>query len=219
MPAPSGDQRHFRLTADESGPEPHQRADFVLAPDQKWTKHPWLQCWAMTSSVAPIERRHHALVIETCEVKTEAHMTWSEVSRRRDSNPEPPDYRGCNPPHPAPTSDSVHGAVPARCLKPHGSTPFRVTNHVTPRRLRTELKIKPLPWVPSCHQSAVHSSAEPRQMGVLDLIRESGASVTTRTRRTPTSQRWRLSGAARSSATDAGGLRRGVVADGFRTAT
>jgi hypothetical protein len=28
-------------------------------------------------------------------------------------------------------------------------TPFRVTNHVTPRRLRTELKIKPLPRAPS----------------------------------------------------------------------
>ena len=100
-------------------------------------------------------------------------------------------------PHLAPTSDYGHTAVPARCLKSHGLTPFRVTNHVTPRRLRTELEIKPLPWAPSCHQSAVHSAAEPRQMGVLDLIRESGASATTHTRRTPTSQRWRLSGAAR----------------------
>jgi hypothetical protein len=121
-------------------------------------------------------------------------------------------------PHPAPTSDYGHRRPRQVPENPRVDT---ISRHEPchAHRLRTALKIKPLPWAPSCHQSAVHSAAEPRQMGVLELIRESGASATTHTRRTPTSQRWRLSGAARSSATDAGGLRRGVVADGFRTAT
>jgi hypothetical protein len=39
---------------------------------------------------------------------------------------------GCNPPHPAPTSDSGYTAAPTGCLKPHRLTPFRVTNDVTP---------------------------------------------------------------------------------------
>jgi hypothetical protein len=30
-----------------------------------------------------------------------------------------------------PTSDSGHTAAPSVCLKPHGLTPFRVTNDVT----------------------------------------------------------------------------------------
>jgi hypothetical protein len=40
----------------------------------------------------------------------------------------------CHPPHLAPTSDYGYAAVPSGCLKPHGLTPFRVTNDVTPDR-------------------------------------------------------------------------------------
>ena len=54
------------------------------------------------------------------------------MSRRRDSNPEPPDYKGgairlIRPP----TSDAGYTASPSGCLKPLGWTPFRVTNDVT----------------------------------------------------------------------------------------
>jgi hypothetical protein len=61
-----------------------------------------------------------------------------EVSRRRDSNPEPPDYKADA--HRLiwpPTSNSIYAAAPTVCLTPHGLTPFRVTNDVTPDR--TEL--------------------------------------------------------------------------------
>ena len=51
---------------------------------------------------------------------------------------------GCNPPHPAPTSDSGHAAVPARCLNPHGLTPFRVTNHVTLDHTRSWSALVPI---------------------------------------------------------------------------
>jgi hypothetical protein len=58
-----------------------------------------------------------------------------EVSRRRDSNPEPPDDKtGAIRLIRAPTSNSGYTAVPSGCLKPHGLTRFRVTNDVTPDR-------------------------------------------------------------------------------------
>ena len=58
------------------------------------------------------------------------------MSRRRDSNPEPPDYKGgaIRLIWPLPAT-LLTPPPPTTDLKPRGLTPFRVTNHVTPDRI------------------------------------------------------------------------------------